>query len=643
MASSEAVAERRHLQHRRFVFGEYEMDLERGSLKRCGEDIPLRPKSFAMLRYLLERAGQLVAREELLAVVWPGVVVTDDSVAQCLIEIRKALGDDERAIIRTVPRRGLIFDVPVRVEDTATPPAPWPPPRAARYGWMLAVALAGVAALLLWWLYPRGPAATPDSATASTSPAHAIAVLRFTDMSPAGDQSYLADGLSEEIMHMLAQSPSLRVIARASSFAVEGQSIAAIAEQLDVSHVLEGSVRRQGDEVRVTAQLVDGATSAHIWSRTYDRNLDDILHVQSEIAGAVAGTLEVSFTDIDAMTGIDPRAYELFLEGRYFYLRRADGDLGRAQDRFEEAISINPEFARAWTGVSAVANALLRGPEAPDLSPDEREQVLKIHRHAAEQALRFGPNLPEAHIRAATYYYFNGEWNRARKHFEIARSIDPDHWLVRAAQGNELRASGRIEESIPLIRRNMQRDPLNLVLRENLVGNLVWAGRFDDAQAELDKTFALVPSTMDLPSPFRFHVPRVQILTGDYDVAVTTAESLADSVERSHLLALAYHGLGRRSDSEAALEQIASALATPWRALYAAEVLAFRGENAKAAEWLKGIEVTTHCTDWLFFTESVYYSPFLAKLNGTPAWEDYRAGVLERMKGCLLGLEVDPA
>ena len=630
-----------HPDRRRLVFGDFEVDLQRGCLKQAGKEISLRPKSFAVLQYLLEHAGQLVAREEIMSAVWPETAVTDDSLAQCLIELRKALGDNSRSMIRTVPRRGLIFDAPARIEETAGAPAtPRLSSPGVRRGWIFSVALMALAALLLWWANMYLSATQPSTEAGSTRAAHSIAVLRFTDMSPGGDQAYLGDGISEEIMHRLAQIPSLRVIARVSSFAVEGQPAAEIARQLDVSYILEGSVRREGDAVRVTAQLVDAGSSSHIWSKTYDRDLDDILGVEQEIAGSVADSLEVSLAGTDDMQSIDPRAHELVLEGRYFYLRRADGDLQKAQERYQQALKISPGFARAWVGLAAVANAS-RFDEGPQENrPANRQRILETQRQAVEEALRLGPNLPEAHIRAAYYYYQAGNRKQAREHFEIARSRDPDHWLVRTMLANELRISGRIEESIALFQHEVQRDPLNIVLRENLVSFLVWAKRFEDAQAELDSIKELMPSMPDRSRALSAHAVRVQILLGDMDGAAVAVESLAHSQERDKLLAMIQYALGHQAESNTALQHLATGESTAWNALHAAEVYAYRGESPEAMNRLRSIEYEPGCRQ-VGFAQNVYYSPFLDMLSENPAWEEYRSGVLEYMQGCLLGLDVD--
>lgn len=618
------------------MFGDFEVDLHRGTLTRHGGEIPLRPKSFAMLQYLLEHAGQLVTRDEMLAAVWPDVVVSDGSIAQCLIEVRRALGDDERSIIRTVPRRGLIFDVPIRVEDTDRPRARPEPSWITRHAWKLGAALVGITVVLLWFADLPGPATlTPSSERTS------IAVLRFTDMSAPAGRSYLADGFSEEILHMLAQSPSLNVIARTSSFSVGDGPVDEIARRLGVSYILEGSVRRQDDEIRVTAQLVDATTSTHIWSKSFDRDLDHLIEVQKEIAVAVAGLLEASLADAAAMPAVDARAYELFLEAKFFYSRRAAGDKARAEARLEEALAIAPDFARAWSTLAAVVAAQLGDPSPGVSDPVLRESLRAKQEHAVEQALKYGPNLPEVHHRAAQYYFYNGERGKALEHLKIARSIDPDHWLVLVAQAHDLRHSGRVEESARLVRLNLRRDPLNVALRGNLISDLFWAGRSDAIGAELEKLVDLSPSIVE-EAPFVVRLAaQAYILLGDFEGALTVIESMPEGVERLQARALLHHGRGHRAEPGPVLEELESLAGTGTEMFFVAEVHAYRQDSAQALAWLNRIEVGPDCSR-NFLPMSIYYSPFLAMLGDTAAWEAYRSRVYAYMQGCRTGLDLEP-
>lgn len=637
MASHETPEDTGFPQHRRWVFGDFAIDLDRGLLTRCGEEIAVRPKAFAVLRYLLEHAGRLVPREELLAAVWPGVVVTDDSIAQCVLELRKALGDHDRTLIRTVPRRGLIFDIPVQIEQQPEPPDSAPSARKTPPRWVWAAVLVAVVAGLLLWTDWRTPA-PPDGPMQRT----AIAVLRFADMSPPPGYAYLADGFSEEILHLLAQNSSLDVIARTSSFAVDGQPVAAIAEQLGVSHILEGSIRLQDDQIRVTAQLIDAETSAHLWSQSYDRTLDRLIDVQREIARAVTQELGTRLVVPAEAPAMDPRAYARFLEAKFFYARRAEGDKIRAQTRLVEALAIEPGFARAWAMLAAVAAARLGDATGRAADPALRAQLLEIQRHAMEQALAFGPNLPESNHRAAQYYFYNGDRAKALEHVNIARSIDPHHPLVHVALAHELRNSGRIDEASRLVNLNVQRDPLNVSLRANLMSDLLWAGRFEDVRSHFVSILDFNPSAIDENPHLGLLVVQADILRRDFEAVASVIERLSEGVERLQAVALLRHGEGQEADADSALERLASVARASREWLRVAEVHAYRKEPDQALARLNRIELRGDCDEDPLW-RSIYYSPFLARLGDEPAWAKYRSAAFELMQGCLLGLDLERA
>lgn len=617
------------------------MDLERGSLTCRGREIPLRPKSFSVLQYLLEHAGELISREDLLDAVWPGLVVTDDSVTQCLLELRRALGDTDRTIIRTIPRRGVVLDVPVRFEDPAAVTAPHEPRRVGRHVWMLGIGLVSIVAAFSWWLLLQPRGAGQETAI-SPQPASSIAVLRFTDMSPGEDQAYLADGLSEDITHQLAQSPDLTVIARTSAFAVDGEAVDIIAQRLNVSHVLEGSVRKRGNEFRVSAQLIDARTSAHIWSKSFDRGMSGIFEVQRDIAEAVADELEVNLPASDFPTEVDPIAYELFLEGRFLYHRRLEGDRVKAQERLEQALAISPGFAEAWALLAAVMAARLHDQPASRAPGIDRERLEDKHRHAIEQALQFGPNLPEAHHRAAQYYYLNGAMERTREHMDIVQSLDPDHFAIRNAVINELRQLGRIDEANAQLRRQIRRDPLNFSNRGNYVKYLLLARQLENARAELVRLRELMPTIAAESDHLRVTVGNLLFHEADYAAAAATLETMPHGMERLRLDALVQHALGRKPESGAALAELAVKSGDGFGALYVAEVHAWRGEAAESLDWLERVNYPKQCSA-VVLAENVYYSPLLASLDGNPKWAKFRADAFQVMKDCTLGLDVDSA
>src|SRR5688572_1103419 len=332
----------------RYSFGEFTLDLERGALLRRGVDVELRPKSFEVLRVLVERHGRLVTKQELLDAVWGRVVVTEGSVAKCLIEIRRAIDDRSQKLIRTVPRRGYIFDGPVTVGDgdaraptlTAAVATRRPHVDAIRR-WTLGAALAVAVIIAASWAVValRGEVAPPGASETRQARAPSVAVLPFADMSAEGEYEYLADGIAEEILNLLAKAPSVTVIARSSSFAFKGRNadIATIAGTLNVTHVLEGSLRRSGNQVRITARFVDAKTSAELWTATYDREIDDVFAVQSDIAAAVAGALRGTLDGSGELATSDGRAYERYLLGRFLFNRRQPGDLTSAESAYRQA------------------------------------------------------------------------------------------------------------------------------------------------------------------------------------------------------------------------------------------------------------------------------------------------------------------
>lgn len=366
----------------------------------------LDPKVMGVLVFMAQHARQVVSREELLAQLWPNSIVTDDALTRCIYELRRQLshaGGSERykAMLETLPKRGY------RLNADITPPQPGPDMRLqarSRRPWItLAIALAAVAALaiVVSQRFAHSPPQPQSSSGADgASPAtvaNSIAVLPFVDMSASHDQAWLADGISEEILNRLAQSRSLRVIARTSSFSFRNRQvgIAEIAARLGVTHVLEGSVRRAGDRVRITAQLIAAADNSHVWSETIDRELGDLFAIQDEIAASVAAALDVALLGEagHSEAPVNAAAHERFLQGEFFYNRRAPGDVGRAVKYYEQAVAIDPGYARAWAALSG-AYGLQFDPGGPAAN-----DWLERQGEAARKAVEFGPGLAVAHAR----------------------------------------------------------------------------------------------------------------------------------------------------------------------------------------------------------------------------------------------------
>lgn len=603
------------LQQETLRFGEYTLDAARGALYRGGEEIHLRPQSFAVLRYLAENAGRLVSKDELFAAVWGNTIVTEGSLSQCLIDVRRALGDDSLELIRTVPRRGFVFEMAVGIGD-----APAGGVQAARGSraplrWLIAAAAFAAVALAVW----LGTARLAGEAAPGKPRANTIAVLAFADLSEGGDHQYFADGVAEEILNLLARVPELRVVARTSSFSFRGSDADAqqIGQALDAAYLLEGSVRRADDRVRVTAQLVDAASGAHVWSENYDRRLGDLLAVQTSIAERVARSLEITLAHGVLSRGrrvVDPSAYDQFLEAQFLHNRRSPGDLALAEERYRRALAIDAGYAAAWAGLAGTLFVrIIEGEIDPAAGLEEmRASVIR--------ALELDPQLPEAQLRAAHYYAHAGDWERAAEHYDRAQALGPNSAIVLSAAAARAEMQGRYEEAVTLMDRAVALDPLGSIVRGNFVGSLANVGRYEDALRESRRARELNLSK------FRGDPAEAQLLAllGRHEEALTAAQALPDGALRDQALALANHGLGREADAQAAFERVASS-DYPQRSLLLAELHAQRGEADAAFALLPAMraefDASARTPGNVGRVGWFVRRPLLRPLHADPRWE----------------------
>jgi TolB-like protein/DNA-binding winged helix-turn-helix (wHTH) protein/Tfp pilus assembly protein PilF len=588
------------------------LELFRGEHRVRLQNQPLR-----VLEELLTRPGELVTREQLVARLWPKRVVDFDSSLNAAVRRLRAAMEDEAETpkyIETVPRQGYRFIGTIGPVSSAAhtqsnshvesaPPAEAP----SRRGLYLAVAAVIFVALIgaaLWRTWDREPA---SSRRAEKS----IVVLPFADLSPERDQEYFADGLTEELLNSLAQSKDLRVIARTSAFSFKGQSvdIPTLAERLNVTHVLEGSVRKSGDRLRITAQLVDAANSLHLWSETYDRRLDDVLDVQSDIANAVAKALEVALSPRQSPGAtVDPHAYEQYLRANFFFQRRAPGDIDRAKEYYQQALEADPRFARAWAGLAGVFRI-----QTYEGALDY-EQGLEQLRSAADRALALDPDLPDAHLRLSHYYYARGDHETGTKHFRRAESLSPNHPLLLGNLAGYMAEEERWDEALELQRRAVAADPLSFTSQDNLTSMLLMAGRVEEARVEAAKARELEPTQIAETSV------RLLIVERRFAEALELALTWPEGAEKVQALALAYVGLGRKPEADAALASLISSYGAvePFRV---AEVYAFRRETDAAFEWLR----TVDRLPLLRRPSLIRFSPLLKSLHEDARWQAWVA------------------
>ena len=591
----------------------------------------LDPKVMDVLVMLAQNAGHVVLREDLLAQLWPNAVAADASLSRCIYELRRQLSQasgDERykAMLETVPKRGFRLNGDVAI--TAAPPAAGPPVRSKwRYPALIAAAAAAILLLMVF-----GERVTDSPAKPRPSPVAAaensIAVLPFIDMSEGQDQGHFSDGISEEILNRLAQAKDLRVIARTSSFSLRDRSldVAEIAKRLNVTHVLEGSVRKSGDRFRITVQLISTSNSSHVWSDTFDRGLGDVFAVQDEIATAVAAALQATLErgNPKARSPANFDAFEKFAQGEFFYYRRAPGDIERSVKYYEEAVSIDPRYARAWAALAGAYSYLAWTGSGVDKVLQRRQG------EAARKAVELDPGLAVAHARLAQFYDETMNKKKRDEHERLARELDPEDPLVLSYLSGEAFERGDLDQAIAMQRRALTRDPLNTVTRNNLAVILLADERLDEAMSEYRKILEFNP---DAGSNVEIEIVRILALQRRYDEAQSAIAKLPEGKHRDYGLALMYQAPGGRAEADAALARL---VAQPdddqsfdediVDAIRLAEVQAFRGMNDRAFESLENKKSSLE-RRWgsespvvWYFTHEAKVSPFLKTLHADPRW-----------------------
>jgi adenylate cyclase len=455
-------------------------------------------------------------------------------------------------------------------------------------GLALAVAIGGFAAYKLRQtnhhiFAPRAVAVTTSIPAASTAPTiseQSVAVLPFVDMSEKKDQEYFSDGLSEELIDMLVKVPDLRVPARTSSFYFKGKptKIPEIAKELGVTHVLEGSVRKSGNHLRVTAQLVRADNGFHIWSQTYDRKLDDIFKVQDDIADAVVKALKVSLLaaqESRAPATRNMEAYSLLLRANFLLTKGGtDDDEEKAADYYQKAVQLDPASAPAWAGLS-------RG--LAELTDTQSwKQIRQRVFDSANRAISLDPSLADAHIALGKSYFYDWDWGNAEAQFKQARTLEPTNFSVFLLSGRLAFALGHSREALQYLQQASARDPLNWIPFQDIGYRYESEGRFAEAEAAFRKAEQLAPTVK-----FAGMIGFMELREGrDSAAALAEINREQDEANRAYYLAASYALLGPRTDADAALARYQKEYATKFP-YSMAELHAWRAEPNEALEWLE--------------------------------------------------------
>ncbi|MGA2812255.1 MAG: tetratricopeptide repeat protein [Candidatus Acidiferrum sp.] len=594
-------------------FGPFELDSSTGELRKHGRKIKLQGQPIKILTLLLARPGVMVTREELQRTLWPDNTFVDfeSSLNAAVKRLRAALSDSAESprFIETLAGRGYRFMAPLTRMEPAAIEAPqierspakpqrsWPV-RTLAITALLVVALC-VVAIPRVRRFARGyvsrPAPVPISETI-----HSIAVLPMENLSNEPSQEYFADGMTDQLIADLGQIKALRVISRTSAMQYKGahKPVAQIARELNVDAVVEGTVLKSGSQVRITAQLIQARLDRHLWAKSYEGDLHDILSLQDNVASSIAREIQVAITPeeqalLTSARPVNAEAYEDYLQGRYFWNKRDGGALERAIEYFQKATSIDPNYAPAYAGL-AQTYALLAGSTGP------RDEFVAAGKKSATQALLLDPNLAEAHTALALL--FGDEYNFAEeeKEFKLAVTLDPNyatahHWygeVYLAQNGHFAEANREMQQALAL-------DPGSRIIATDWGVILFWERRYDEAYRQLCKVIA---TDSEFSEAYLWR-GRVLLQQGNYREAIADLETAHrinhGSQTISPTLAYAYGFSGDRVKANAQLRSLLAEsrrrYVSPWAIGY---VYLGLGDKPHALDWFEEA-VREHSADML--------------------------------------------
>jgi TolB-like protein/DNA-binding winged helix-turn-helix (wHTH) protein/Tfp pilus assembly protein PilF len=490
-----------------YDFGGFRLNPSEHALLSAGTRVPLTPKAFEILLVLVENAGHTLEKDDLLKRIWPTTFVEEGTLARNISTLRKALGEgpEGQTYIETVPRHGYCFIAPVQ-QAPSLEPAPFQAPpagpsslRSSRMAFGL-LALFIISTFFLWlrWLH------VPEISAHRTT----LAVLPFENLSGEPAQQFFADGFSEEMSTQLGslEPNHFAVIALTSGVRYQGSAKDAreVGRELGAEYLLTGSVRREADRVRITARLIRGKDGTILWAEDYDRNVRDILALQSEVANAIAREISLKLppeknASLSAARRVDPDAYENYLRGRYFWNKRTPASYLKAIEYFNDAIARDPKYAEAYSGL-ADAYALL-GSSANAEMP--RNVAMPKAKAAALAALQLDDSLAEAHTSLAfEEMHYEWDWRDSERQFLRALELNPNYatahqwyalWLMAQATPNQALAQLSLAEKA---------DPLSIIVKSDTSQLLTCAGLYEqavhaaDRALELDANFPLAHLAM---------------------------------------------------------------------------------------------------------------------------------------------------
>ena len=517
------------------LFGEYELDCETGELRRSGTLVKLQPQPAKLLNILVNRPGEVVTRQELAEQVWGSETYVDfeHGLNFAIRQIRSVLEDDAEhpRFLETVPKRGYRFIAPVsnqpqRTDDKRSRVQPLPPRKSSLRYLLAALAVTGLATTLIV-MNNRGVALYKRAGgMVGSRKIESLAVLPLHNLSANAEQEYFSDGMTDQLITDLAKFRNLRVISHTSvqRYKNTKQSLPEIAKELGVDAVVEGTVARSGDRIRITAQLIDARLDRHLWAESYERDLQDILALQDEVAHDISAEIRLELTPQEqpaaTVRKINPKAYDAYMRGRYLWGQRNGEAITKAVGYFQQAVQEEPDFALAYSGLSDCYSVRWRG--KTDFPRAEAY---------ARKALSLQPDLAEGHVSLGLAHLFQYKMADAGGELRRALELNPNNAMASHFYADYLLAIGRPAEALAENDRARQLDPFSLPI--NTMRGLILTGlrEYDQALNQLERTAEIAPQA---PSLHNF-LARIYWLEGRAPEAIAEERkegTLAHSSER---------------------------------------------------------------------------------------------------------------
>ena len=587
----------------RYRIADLTLDPGRRQVRRGSADVELPKLSFDLLVALAAAAPNTLSTDEIMEQVWAGAVVSPATIAKRIELLRQALGDDssEPRYIALVRGHGYRLVPDVREMSAGRPGTKWK--RVAA----IAVTFAVIAVATLFLVQPG-----------EAPPEKSIAVLPFDSLSVNPEDEVFADGLSEELSHALAEIGELKVTGRTSSFYYKGrdEDLRVIGEELGVANLLEGSVRRSGDRLRITAQLINAADGFHLWSETYDRRMDDVLDIQRDIARSVATRLRASLGAGDrhdrTQSSTNPEAYARYLKAVSLSPYGAGPGLAGAQALAESVTELDPGFAPGWNRLAAIhGRRLFFGDDTYEQTPQES---MRIIRDAVDRALAIDPQSGEAYATlGGIAWALEGDAMKAAPLVERALLFDPWNLEIVSFAAEFAKFIGRLDEAMLLEELIVDRDPLCVGCRIRLAKSYMFTGRFEDAERE----FRTLRATEG--KGFLWNLGVVMLHQGRAEEALQSFDQMVDNNYLEYVIvqgrAMALHDLGREGESGAAIEDLIESWGDSYP-LEIAQALAYIERTDEAFEWL-----SKSIADNAIELQTRYPSPLFNKLHVDPRWD----------------------